>query len=250
MIFMLRGFLAPIIATLTSIFLSISALFGVTEAPVRTPDSFENVKNVIYLIGDGMGPLHLEMAKDLRDITLTMDTFEIEGRSQTRSASSSVTDSAAGATALACGVRTFNGALGVYTYDILHVESHPKSLTELCIEKGMKTGVVTTDSTSGATPSGFSVHTDNRNNTKDIDNQQMKSDIDLIWGGTSEYVTQEKCEEIFNVLKEEKISRCYYGHLHGYSCQSAVNGEYEGIKFSLISADYLEFCPKLVEKTP
>ena len=62
--------------------------------------------------------------------------------------------------------------------------------------------------------------------------------------------TQEKCEEIFNVLKEEKISRCYYGHLHGYSCQSAVNGEYEGIKFSLISADFLEFCPKLVEKMP
>ena len=195
MIFMLREFLAPVIATLTSIFLSISAIFGATEAPVRTPDSFENVKNVIYLIGDGMGPLHLEMAKDLRDITLTMDTFEIEGRSQTRSASSSVTDSAAGATALACGVRTFNGALGVYTYDILHVESNPKSLTELCIEKGMKTGIVTTDSTSGATPSGFSVHTDNRNNTKDIDKQQMNSDIDLIWGGTSDYVTQEKCEE-------------------------------------------------------
>ncbi len=195
MLFMLREFLSPVIATLTSIFLSISALFGVAEAPVRTPDSFENVKNVIYLIGDGMGPLHLEMAKAERGITLTMDTFEYKGRSQTRSASNAVTDSAAGATALACGVRTYNGAIGVYMYDPLHVESHPKSITELCIEKGMKTGVVTTDLTSGATPGGFSVHTYERGNTKDIDNQQMKSDIDLIWGGTSEYVTQEKCEE-------------------------------------------------------
>ncbi len=196
MIFMIREFLNPIIATITSIFLSISALFGVAEAPAdRTPDSFENIKNVIYLVGDGMGPLHLEKAKAERGITLTMDTFEYQGRSQTRSASSAVTDSAAGATALACGVRTYNGAIGVYMYDPLHVESHPKSLTELCIEKGMKTGVVTTDSTSGATPGGFSVHTNDRGNTKDIDNQQMESDIDLIWGGTSEYITQEKCEE-------------------------------------------------------
>ncbi len=195
MIFMLREFLSPVIATLTSIFLSISALFGATEAPVRTPDSFENVKNVIYLIGDGMGPLHLEMAKAERDITLAMDTIEIEGRSQTRSASSSVTDSAAGGTALATGVRTFNGALGVYTYDILHVESYPKNIRELCNERGMMTGVITTDSTSGATPSAFTVHTSNRDNTEDIDNQQMELDIDVMWGGTSDYVTQEKCEE-------------------------------------------------------
>lgn len=195
MIFMLREFLSPVIATLTSIFLSISALFGATQAPVRTPDSFENVKNVIYLIGDGMGPLHLEMAKDERNITLAMDTIETEGRSQTRSASSSVTDSAAGGTALATGVRTFNGALGVYTYDILHVESYPKNIRELCNERGMMTGVITTDSTSGATPSAFTAHTDNRGNTKDIDNQQMELDIDVMWGGTSEYVTQEKCEE-------------------------------------------------------
>lgn len=52
-----------------------------------------------------------------------------------------------------------------------------------------------------------------------------------------------KCDEIYNVLLEEGIKRCYYGHLHSYSHATAVNGEVDGIKFSLISGDYLEFRP-------
>lgn len=195
MLYMIRQFLQPIIATVMSLFMSLSALFGTAEVVTeRAPEDYENVKNVVYLIGDGMGPNHLEKTKNELGIELTMDTFEYIGRSRTRSASSSVTDSAAGATALACGVRTYNGAVGVYMYDPLHVESQPKSLTELCIENGMMTGIVTTDKTSGATPGGFSVHTFERGNTLDIDTQQMYSDIDLIWGGTSDYISQEICE--------------------------------------------------------
>ena len=56
------------------------------------------------------------------------------------------------------------------------------------------------------------------------------------------------CEEIYNVLKESGVEACYYGHLHGQSAGWAVNSEYDGIDFHLISADFLEFCPKLVEK--
>lgn len=197
MITMIREFLQPAIAMLTSLFMSISALFGtaVAPAPERAPEDYDNVKNVIYLIGDGMGPNHLEKTKNELGIELTMDTFEYTGRSRTRSASSSVTDSAAGATALACGVRTYNSALGVYMYDPLNTESHPKNITELCEENGMMTGIVTTDLTSGATPGGFSVHTFARTNTWDIDAQQMASDFDLIWGGTSDYISKETCEE-------------------------------------------------------
>ncbi|MBR3869474.1 MAG: alkaline phosphatase [Clostridia bacterium] len=189
MLYFIRQALQPIIAIVMAIIMMFSA-----AGPEKAPEEFEQVQNVIYLIGDGMGPLHLEKAKQERNITLTMDTFDYIGRSQTRSQANPVTDSAAGATALACGVRTFNGYVGVFYYDPLHVESQPKSLTELCIEKGMMTGIVTTDSTSGATPSGFSVHTSSRNNTEDIDTQQMNSDIDLIWGGTSDYISQETCE--------------------------------------------------------
>ena len=57
-----------------------------------------------------------------------------------------------------------------------------------------------------------------------------------------------KCEEIMEVLVRHEVKRCYFGHLHG-NFSSFVNGEtVDGVKFSLISADFLEFCPKLVEK--
>lgn len=57
-----------------------------------------------------------------------------------------------------------------------------------------------------------------------------------------------KCDEIFQLLKDEQIERCYYGHLHGHATRTAVNQTVDGIKFSLISADYLHFCPILIEK--
>ena len=58
----------------------------------------------------------------------------------------------------------------------------------------------------------------------------------------------QKCTEIFDVLKKHDIKRCYYGHLHGESTRHSVNETVDGIKFSLISADFLSFCPQLVEK--
>lgn len=51
------------------------------------------------------------------------------------------------------------------------------------------------------------------------------------------------CTEILDVLKEEGISRCFYGHVHGKGIRLAVQGEIEGIRFRLISADSVHFCP-------
>ena len=228
MLYIIRQILQPVLAVIMSINMLI---FPVTDD--RVPEEMDQVQNVIYLIGDGMGPLHLEKAKQERNISLAMETMKYSGRSMTRSQFNLVTDSAAGATALSCGVRTINGYVGVFYYDPLRVESTPKSITELCIEKGMKTGVVTTDSTSGATPSGFSVHTDSRNNTEDIDTQQMASDIDLIWGGTSGYVTKEGCEENgFTFVKTysemmalEEGSRSFAQFDNATWCVNQVNDE-------------------------
>lgn len=58
----------------------------------------------------------------------------------------------------------------------------------------------------------------------------------------------QRCNEIFDVLKKHDIKRCFYGHLHGESTRHSVNETVDGIKFSLISADFLSFCPQLVEK--
>ncbi len=58
---------------------------------------------------------------------------------------------------------------------------------------------------------------------------------------------ERRCDEIYSVLVEENIKRCYYGHLHSFSHATAVNGTNEdGIEFRLISADYLGFCPVLI----
>ncbi len=58
----------------------------------------------------------------------------------------------------------------------------------------------------------------------------------------------QRCEEMLSVLREERISRCYYGHLHGPSLPFAFNGTADGTAFQLVSADYLHFCPLLIEK--
>ena len=150
----------------------------------------ENVKNVIFLIGDGMGFNHLNKTKNERSIELTMDEFDIYGASRTRSTSSSVTDSAAGGTALATGIRTTNGTIGVYPMDPVGAFSYPKNITELCSERGMLTGVITTDETSGATPSSFSAHSSDRGNKEDITNDQLRSTIDLIWGTANGVATK------------------------------------------------------------
>jgi len=54
------------------------------------------------------------------------------------------------------------------------------------------------------------------------------------------------CEEIDRVLIEESVQRCYYGHMHGPAIKYAFLGERRGIRYDLISADALGFCPKLV----
>ena len=50
-------------------------------------------------------------------------------------------------------------------------------------------------------------------------------------------------KEIMNTLKEYGIRTCYYGHLHGNAIRYAVQGEVDGIRYKLVSADGLRFCP-------
>lgn len=57
----------------------------------------------------------------------------------------------------------------------------------------------------------------------------------------------QRCEPLLQVLQEENVRRCYYAHLHGAAAYQAFQGETDGVKFELLSADYLKFCPKLIE---
>ncbi len=177
-----------------SIMLAIGGFFGLVDKE-EVPIEPDPVINIIYMIGDGMGYNHIAKTKAEQSVSLAMDTFPVNGSSMTQSLSSSVTDSAAGGTALATGSRTGNGMIGVYYEDPDIEVSYPKNLTELCKENGMMTGVITTDSTSGATPASFSAHSSDRDNTEDITEDQLRSSIDIVWGKANGLVTQSIAEE-------------------------------------------------------
>ena len=54
-------------------------------------------------------------------------------------------------------------------------------------------------------------------------------------------------QDFIELLNAYGVRQCFYGHLHGKSCNYAFQGEYQGIQFRLISADYLGFCPIFVK---
>ncbi|MBR5262536.1 MAG: alkaline phosphatase, partial [Clostridia bacterium] len=179
-----------------SVLIGISGWFGMTGDKATGHEDYKTYKNVILLIGDGMGFNTLEATKKLRDVDLVMETMPVLSQSQTRSLTNKVTDSAAGGTALACGIRTYNGAIGVFAFNpFANRWQYPVSLSEYAIEIGKAAGVVTTDKTSGATPSAFSAHAIERGSEKNISKDQMTSDLTLVWGCASESVTESKCEE-------------------------------------------------------
>ena len=123
----------------------------------------DEAKNVILLIGDGMGPEQIRAGEIFKGEKLTMQKFPYSTFVETRSASSKVTDSAAAATALATGVRTNNGVVGrdVGGYDLTTIVDVANSL-------GKRTGIMTTEALTGATPMGFSAHSESRNNSEEL----------------------------------------------------------------------------------
>lgn len=55
------------------------------------------------------------------------------------------------------------------------------------------------------------------------------------------------CKEIINVLTEYSVKKCYYGHIHGYGHKNAYTGNYMGIEFRMISADFIGFKPEKIQ---
>ena len=55
-----------------------------------------------------------------------------------------------------------------------------------------------------------------------------------------------ECREILELLQKYEVRRCYYGHLHGGSHSLAMQGQWGGIEFRLVAADYIGFKPHLV----
>lgn len=160
-------------------------------------DDYRQYKNVILMIGDGMGENTLAVTRQRYNTTLTMDTMPVHGNSDTRSFILDYTDSAAGGSALSCGVRIWDNSVARFPfYPFAPADTRvPISLTELAKNNGKTAGVVTTDQTSGATPAAFSAHALARQFEKDISSDQLKSDLDLIWGCESDSINEKNTAE-------------------------------------------------------
>ena len=137
------------------------AVNGITEEDgAITLKNVTKAKNIILLIGDGMGPQQIKAGEIYKGEALAMQGFPYKTTVETRSVSDVVTDSAAAATALATGKRTTNGMVGK-DQNYVNLET----IVDIANGMGKSTGIIATEELYGATPMGFSAHAYNRNDT-------------------------------------------------------------------------------------
>ena len=139
----------------------------------------KKVKNIIFMIGDGMGLEQLSTAwvVNNRHLNIT-DNFPYVGLQWTYSASKLVTDSAAAGTALATGSKTNNGMIATSP------DGQPlETLSEYAKSKGKKTGTSVVCRICDATPAVFSTHAPHRDSLYNITAQFVDSKLDFLFGG-------------------------------------------------------------------
>ncbi|MBP3382950.1 MAG: alkaline phosphatase [Tidjanibacter sp.] len=153
----------------------------------RIPDSSEpKVKNIIYLIGDGMGISHITSTMIAQQYTpLALERAEYVGLQKTYSSNNLITDSAAAGTALSAGTKTYNGAIGVDDN-----KQPVENIREVAEKMGMATGVVATYAVTHATPAAFMGHTESRNQQDLIAEQFLDTNVDVFFGGGQKYFMQ------------------------------------------------------------
>ncbi|MFQ6370762.1 alkaline phosphatase [Shewanella sp. YIC-542] len=149
-------------------------------------------KNLVIMIGDGMGPAYTTAYRYFKD---NPDTEEVEqtvfdrllvGMASTYPArvSGYVTDSAAAATALATGNKSYNGAISV------DLQKKPlESIMQKAQKRGLSTGVAVTCQVNHATPAAFLAHNESRKNYDQIAATYINSNADVILGGGQKYFT-------------------------------------------------------------
>ena len=158
----------------------------IIQKPKRLPLVEDGpIKNVIFIIGDGTGLAQLytgQLHLAGKDGLLNVQTLPVTGFSKTYSKSNLITDSAAGATAYSCGMKTNNGMIA-YLPD----GSSCKTILEMAEEKGMSTGVVATSTITHATPASYASHVESRSSQDEIAAQYLDSGMEIILGGGLEY---------------------------------------------------------------
>lgn len=161
--------------------------FLCSSQKVKKKQEHTKAKNVILLIGDGTGLSQISSAFYFKKTSPHYARFKHIGLIKTSSSRQVITDSAAGATAFASGVKTYNGAVG-----IADDSTEVKTLVEIASLQNIKTGVIATSSIQHATPASFYAHVINRGLYEDISADMVVSDIDFFAGGGRDFFNKRK----------------------------------------------------------
>ena len=170
---------------ITLILLIIRMAPPVSSLGLRTNSEVNQSNNdglsIILMIGDGMGFEHVELAQWVEkgvNGTLNMQDLPIKGKVRTNNLVNSITDSAASATAMATGYKTYNSIISQSLTGVNFV-----TILELSEQLNKSTGIITTTEVTHATPAAFYSHTLRRDNEYEIGQQLITSGVDTIMGG-------------------------------------------------------------------
>lgn len=141
----------------------------------------ERPRNVVFMIADGFGPASVALARAANGAPLALDGV-LTGSVSTAATDSRVTDSAAGATAYACGLKTLNGAIAVTP------DGTPcRTVLEAARDAGFATGLVATSRITHATPAAYAAHVPQRADEAEIASQMAVARVDVLFGGGARF---------------------------------------------------------------
>ncbi len=172
------------------ILLAMLGLMISCQTPAVDGNATSRAKNVILLIGDGMALPQITLGMYHLDRMISLERFAVVGLHKSHAYDDLITDSAAGATAFSCGVKTYNGAIGVGP-DTVAV----KTILEMCEDRGMPTGLVATSTIVHATPASFAAHVKSRRDYEDIALDMSDSEVDIMIGGGKKYFDRREDEK-------------------------------------------------------
>jgi len=185
------------INNLLILIITVILLPSCSTAKKLTSGDTPEVKNVIYMIGDGMGLPAVYAAMTVSDYPLTLESATAIGLQKTYSSNSYITDSGAGGTALATGIKTKNGSIGMDP-----LGKPVNSILKIAEDNNLATGLICTSSLTDATPASFISHQQSRDSLEDIAKDFLKTDIDLfIGGGYSNFVKRKDGLNLADSLK-------------------------------------------------
>jgi len=175
-------------------------------------------RNVILLIGDGMGLSQVSSPYYYSEEEPSFSRFQFIGLARTSAGSDPVTQLPAAATALSTGHKTYNMAIGV------DMDTIPReNIVEILSKKGFNTGIIATSSVTDATPAGFYAHQPDRYMQREIAMDLIHSDIDFFAGGGIKYFQDSTGRNVFeengiNVTfgKLKKIKKPKPGDRYGF----------------------------------